>query len=106
MDASANYCHEPAANTQAVVTMAAPGGQHRNVIAGVYWSYDGNPTGGGLQITANGVQMFEVDITTGGPGFLPFDPPLQFPRGQAVIVALAPGGLLISGIVNVHGWVE
>ena len=58
----------------AVTENSAPSrvaGQH--VIYGVAWSYDADPTGGGLQIEdGSGNTVFLIDITKGGPGFIPF----------------------------------
>ena len=41
--ASSSNVHAPASNTAAVVTKAAVTGAF-NVLAGIYWSYDGDPT--------------------------------------------------------------
>ena len=56
-----------APNTNVVITLPAPGAGYAWLLTGVYWSYNGTPTGGNL--TANdGSDQFDIDITTGGPG--------------------------------------
>lgn len=104
---SPDHVHEPSANTAAVVTLAAPGSGSKNVIGALYWSYDAAPTGGSLAVTEDGEQVFKVDITAAGPGFLPFYGGLgSDAENVAMVVTLAAGGDGISGIVNVHAWVE
>jgi len=100
--AASTQVHEPAANTAAVVTLAAAGAGKRHVIASVEWSYDANPTAGSLAITDGGTQVFKVDITKGGPGFFQWVPPKRFAANSAVVATLAAGGASVSGIVNVH----
>lgn len=104
--AGSAYVHEPAANTAAVVTLAAPGVGVSNVIGMVSWSYDGVPVNGSLTIQQGGVTIFKVDITTSGPGFFQFIPALRCNTNAQVVTTLAAGGGGISGIVNVHTWTE
>jgi hypothetical protein len=99
----------PAANTNAVITLAAPGAGKVNVISGVAWSYSGNPTGGRLKIEdVSGTIVFDIDIITGGPGFIPFVPPKKNAAANtALIITLFAGGGTIQGKVNVLGaWTE
>jgi hypothetical protein len=104
--ATANQ-HEPAANTAAVVTKAAAGAGISNVLALVAWSYDADPTAGSLTIEdGSGTTVFKVDITTGGPGFFAFSPPLKGTANTALIATLAAGGGSVSGIVSLHTWTE
>jgi hypothetical protein len=98
--------HEPAANTAAVVTLAAPGAGVSHCLALVAWSYDGDPTSGSLTITDGGSTVFKVDITSGGPGFFMFTPPLKGTANAAVVATLAAGGGTVSGIVSLHTWTE
>ena len=96
----------PAADTAAVVTYAASV-DAKHVITGIAWSYDDNPTNGNLEITMNGVTIFSIDITTSGPGFIPFSPPKKFSRGHQVIVTLAAAGAGVSGKLNVFNhWIN
>lgn len=98
--------HTPAANTAAVVTLAAAGAGVSNVIRGIAWGYSEAPTGGGLKIE-DGVSttVFSVPITTAGPGFIPV-----FGKGSAntaLVVTLAAGGETCVGSVNVlEAWTE
>ena len=103
---AAAFTHAPAAATAAVVTLSAPGAGVSNVLAGVYWSYDADPTGGGIVITDDGNNRFSVDITRGGPGFLPFDPPIKGTANKVVVVTLASGAGTVVGKVNVNAWTE
>lgn len=103
---SPDHVHEPSANTAAVVTLAAPGSGSKNVIGALYWSYDDAPTGGSLAVTSGGDQIFKVDVTAAGPGFLPFPGGLGGGDNDEVIITLAAGGGSVSGIVNAHAWVE
>ena len=48
--ASTGHVHEPAANTAAVVTLAAGGAGVSNALGMIAWSYDADPTGGELKI--------------------------------------------------------
>jgi hypothetical protein len=99
--------HQPASNTAAVVTKAAGGAGVSNVLGGVYWSYDLDPTGGSLKIEdGSGTTIFFVSITSKGPGFLPFRPALKGTANTALIVTLAAGGSGVTGKVNVNTWTE
>lgn len=96
--------HAPASNTAAVITYAADA-SYKHTIGGVAWSYDAAPTGGSLTITSNGSTIFKVNITAAGPGFIPFNPPLQNAAvNQALVITLAAGGSGITGIVNALGY--
>lgn len=100
--------HEPAANTAAVITYAAVAGQ-KHVIGGVAWSYNGAPTAGNLKIEdVAGTVVFSVDITSAGPGFIPFPQPLrQAAVNTALIITLSAGGAAVTGKVNaLSHWLE
>lgn len=91
--------HAPVANTAAVVTIAAVTGK-THTIHGVQWSYSTSPTGGNLLIQSNGVTIFSVDITAGGPGGFNFAMPGT--PNQNVVVTLASGTGACVGKVNVQ----
>jgi hypothetical protein len=76
------------ANAAAVLTL--PASQLRHII----WSYSGTPTGGGIDINvaATGTGP-KIDITAGGPGFLP----LGNLGSSAFQITLKAGG---SGVVG------
>lgn len=103
----AGNVHAPAADTAAVITKSAPTGTNVNVLGGVFWSYDADPTGGNLKIeNGSGTTVFSIDITTGGAGFFPFDPPMKGDVETALIITLAAGGGAVSGKVSVNAWTE
>lgn len=89
----------PASNTAAVLTYSAVAGK-RHVLDGVTWSYSGAPTGGRITITSAGVTVFDVDVTAGGPGYLPFPRPLAGLVNAALVVTLAAGGSGVVGKIN------
>ena len=95
--------HKPSTNTAATKTIALIATDTPVEIEGIHWSYSADPTGGNLKIESpSGTTIYDVDITNGGPGFLPFSGScLKGAKGQAVIVTLAAGGLGIQGIVNI-----
>jgi len=89
-----------AANTQVDLAYAAVPG-HNNCLGGVAWSYDGNPTDGRLWITVGAATVFDLDVTQGGPGFIPFSPPLES-QGE-LVVHLAAAGAGVVGKLSVLG---
>lgn len=98
--------HTPAADTAAVVTLAAAGASVSNVIRGIAWGYSEAPTGGSLKIEDGaGTTVFYLPITAAGPGFIPV-----FGKGSAntaLVVTLAAGGGTCVGSVNVlEAWTE
>lgn len=91
--------HIPSANTAAVVTLAATTNR-QHVVHGVQWSYSVDPTGGKLTITVNGSTVWEVDVTSSGPGGFS----CEIPGGtnQAIVVTLAAGGGASVAKINVQ----
>lgn len=90
-----------ATGTNALVTIvlaADPGLNHR--IASLSWSYSADPTGGAISIFDGGNLVYQLDVTTSGPGFVPVN--LKFSAGAAVTVSLAAGGSAIVGKLNVQ----
>lgn len=103
--ASTANTHTPGADTDAVVTRAAAGAGVWWEWGGVYWGYSEDPTGGSLVIEDGaGNTVVEVPITKGGPGFLPFTPPMRGTANRALVVTLAAGGGTCVGSVNPHAW--
>ena len=76
------------------------------IISGVWWSYSGTPTGGRLLVQAGGQTFLDVDITAGGPGFLPIDPPVSLAAGTQLTVTLKAGGSGVTGKVGANVWQE
>lgn len=93
--------HLPAANTDAVVTIAAAAGE-RWVLDRIDWSYDGTPTGR-LTIAFGGTTILDIDIIAGGPGNLEFLGGLNNEtKNEACVITLAAGGLGVTGKLFVH----
>lgn len=99
--------HEPAANTDAVITYAAVGGM-QHVIGGIGWSYSAGP---GLDDTITvedgaGNIVFRQYVTAGGPGSIFFDPAKRGSTGRAMIVTLTAAGAGVTGKVSIlNHWV-
>lgn len=91
VDNKTNY---PAANTAAVITLAATENR-RHVVHFVQWSYSAAPTGGRLTITNDGALVLDVDITAGGPGG--FNVYKVGGVNKEVVITLAAGGAGITG---------
>ncbi len=103
-----NGTHVPAANTAAVVTVAADA-DHFWVLDSIHFGYDGLPAAAKtLVVTIDGTAKLTVyvpaDIDTAGPH------EILFPRGfyigpknknEALVVTLLAGGAGISGSVNI-----
>lgn len=92
----------PIANTNAVVTLAAPADANaRHAIAWVSVSYSAAPTGGRITITDGGVTVFDLDITAAGEHLLDIPVPMEFGLGNAVVLTLAAAGAAVTGKLNV-----
>lgn len=102
---SADLTDTPAADTDAVVTLAAGGAGVSNVIRGIAWGYSEAPTGGSLTIEDGATVVFYLPITGAGAGFVPV-----FGKGTAataLTVTLAAGGGTCVGSLNVlEAWTE
>lgn len=99
--------HAPASNTAAVVTYAAAGVGVAHVLSGIAWSYSGTPTAGNLKVEDGAATVLSLDITSAGPGFIPFDPPKKGAANSALVITLAAGGSGVSGKVSVLShWTE
>jgi hypothetical protein len=58
-----------------------------------------------LTVTTGGEVIFQIDITEGGPGFLPAA--FRGKLGQNLVVTLAAGGGGVSGKINLEkAWQE
>lgn len=106
--ASTGDVHAPGANTAAVVTYAAAGAGVAHVISGVAWSYDLDPTGGSLKVEdGSGSTVFQVAVTSKGPGFFVFPQPKKGSADTALIITLAAGGSGVTGKVSaLNHWTE
>jgi len=100
------YDDEPASNTAAVVTLAAPTNHPAGrawMYGGLSWSYDEDPTGGNLIITNGGTTAFSIDITAPGVGIIIYPVPMRADDQAAVVFTLAAGGVGVTGKLNVLG---
>lgn len=91
--------HFPAANTDAVATIAAEATGRRGIY-GILFGYDGEPTGGELTVEGCG-DSFTIPISNAGPQHLPIHKVLWGDVNTDVVVTLAAGGAGVSGWVIV-----
>lgn len=78
-----------------------------HVLGGVAWSYDADPTGGRLTVTNDRNIVFDVNITSKGPGFFTFPRPKKGTANKALVITLATGGVGVTGKVNATShWTE
>ena len=99
--AAAAHVNAPAANTAAVITLAATASK-KHYIPRVVWSYDAAPTGGRLTITDDGTTVFDLSITAAGPGVI--DVGIESAAvNKAMVITLAAGGGVVVGKVNIPG---
>ena len=107
--AAAADVHAPAVNTAAVVTYIAVAAVKHH-ITGVAWSYDGGiPINGNLLIEdVAATDVFTMDITEEGPGFVVFPKPKQSAAvNTAMIITLAAGGAGVTGKLSIlNHWTE
>jgi len=91
----------PAANTQAVLNFAGVPNQ-RHAIYKILWSYDGDPTGGRIDVVDAGGNRLAGPfyVTSGGVGFIPIL--VAGPHGGALRVLLSAGGAGVSGSIGVQ----
>ncbi len=75
----------------------------RITLGTIIWSYSVQELVGGRLTVAGGGWNFDVDITVGGPGFLPFDFGEYAVDGNPVVVTLYAAGALAVGKLNVMG---
>lgn len=95
--------HAPAANTDAVVTLAADASAS-HVVDQVLGGYTATPTSGLLTIAATvggDAVAIVIPIAAAGPLSVVLDPPLQGDAGAEVKVTLAKGGATITGHLTV-----
>lgn len=94
--------HAPAADTAAIITLAAASGT-RHVVDKVFGSYSATPTGGSLTIasTVLGTAVsVVVAITAAGPFDFDFPVPIQGDDNTAITITLAAPGGTVVGKVN------
>ena len=100
--------HNPAANTAATKTLAAPTAPRSWVIGGILFGYD---TVAGTQDvlleSPVGTKVLEFPHTVAGPQSIDFHPPKKMPEGSAVKLSLPAGGTGITGFIAFKtAWIE
>lgn len=91
----------PAANTAAVVTLAASSGQAYRLTLLAY-SYSASPTGGRVTIADGVSTVFDLDVTSTWEVLTHLTPGgILITSGNACTITLAAGGAGISGKLNV-----
>ena len=88
-------------NALLTITLAAEPRPSRPSFDYVHWSYDAAPTGGILTVS-DGDWTETIYITSGGPGFLPFDGG-SFRENADVTITLTAGGAGVNGSLAVIG---
>jgi hypothetical protein len=105
--ASGSDVHIPSSNTAAVVTYAAAGSGVSHVLGGISWSYNATPTGGNIKIEDGATTVLSLDITSAGPGYIPFARAKKGTANTALVVTLAAGGSGVSGKLSILShWTE
>jgi hypothetical protein len=91
------------ADADAVVHYPAAGTLRSHVLGGVFWSYNGAPSGGALQVESpSGTILFGPHaITVSGPGYIPFENNLTLPANTEALIRLKAAGGSVKGAVTV-----
>lgn len=103
--AAGDMFHNPAVNTIATKTLAAPTGDKHWCVTGVLFGYDIAPATATLFTIESPAATVHIGlkVLTAGIQNVDFVPPLEFPAGLAVVIALAAGGATQSGYVAFKG---
>ena len=88
-----------APNTDVSITLPAGA---RQELSGICWSYNDTPAAGRLTIAGGGFG-FDIDITQGGPGFIPFPHLLHATDNAQIVVTLYAAGAAVVGKLNLLG---
>ncbi|NOR90101.1 MAG: hypothetical protein GQ524_07580 [Anaerolineales bacterium] len=100
--------HKPAANTIATKTLAAPTNGSW-VIGGLFFGFDKAPAlSEEFDIQSpSAAYHLQIPVDTAGVQEITYDPPLRFPMGSAVIIALSADTAGSIGYVAFKSvWVE
>lgn len=82
----------------------SPAGDNRfHGIFGLQWSYSNTPTSGGIRIFDGSQKIFDVDITSAGPGFFNFEEPKTGSVDTEMQIILSAGGSGVVGKLNSNG---
>ncbi len=86
---------QPVADTAAEIEYTIA----HDVPEALQWSYDAEPTNGGITIVVGGVTKWAVDITAAGPGFMPLAR-MRLPEAGTATITLLAGGAAVTGKLN------
>lgn len=105
LPASSGDTSSPAANANATVFYGADGPGRHHTIHGIEWSYNGTPSGGYVVVESpSGTPVFGPSyVTSGGPGFFPFENGLVGAENASMLIKLSAGGAGVKGSVTAHG---
>lgn len=96
----AQATHRPAQATDAVCTFAAVS-ETVHELDSISWSYSTAPAAGNIAVQSpSGTTIFQMAVTSAGPGYLNFPNALKGASGQALIVTLASGAGTVVGSAN------
>ena len=76
------------------------------IVRELWWSYSGTPTGGRVTLNDGTGNVFDWDITAGGPGFKRWDPPQALAAGTQLTATIAAGGGGVTGKIGLDAWQE
>jgi hypothetical protein len=105
---SANDSVVGAANSAASVVYSAGAAGVQHCIGGIAWSFSANPAAPATLSVSDGANVvFSVQITAGGPGYIPFTPPKKGSAATSMTITLGAGGSGVVGSLNVLAhWTE
>lgn len=92
-------------NPLPVISRILAGGasSYNHCISGIVWSYNVTPTAGNLQIQDGSAVILNMDITTSGAGFIPFNPAKEGTNNNPMTITLGAGGSGVSGKLTILG---
>ena len=93
--------HHPAANTAAIVTLAATAGTYHSVEQ-VLFSYDDDPTGGSLTLSTTGRDDIVLSVPFKGARGVVIEHGFSGDIGAAMTITLAAAGAACTGKLNVQ----
>jgi len=92
--------HEPAANTAAVVTLAAVEDEH-HVIDEILFSFNATPVSS-ITIAEDGTDVIVLDLVLEGAGHIPLRRPYISAKNVAVVITIAAPGADSTAKLAVH----
>ncbi len=107
MTAAAGNTGTAIANTVVTLTFAADTADRGWHLDGVEWSLSANPAAAvALTVAVDGTTVWQFDITSGGPGFMPAKPRIRGAANKAMVITLAAAGGSVIGKLNARPVLE